>query len=273
MKKFIICTIILLMCGGIGAFKGLYDNKMLKNETGERIFSNASTEKIELDSLLENADVIAYAEVIDIKQYTQYDEYTVSVNKTKKGNVSQVMTIKNYLYDFNGVHTVTDYEKGNEYIFILQHIRNVYEDNYVIMNNAYIPLDDNKQCQIICEDICETDVVNYIEKYKLISNVGNGNEYSIEYIEDDSYSSVWTETPYIAKVRLIDMCRSTENVDVYVCTLIKNIKGVINTDDNNQILIPFFKNTVGEGEECVVCLNCETDDSVIYTLSSKNSVY
>lgn len=66
--------------------------------------------------------------------------------------------------------------------------------------------------------------------------------------------------------------RSTDVVDVYICSVIESIKGNITTMPANQIIIPFFKNTVKEGKNYVVCLDSQGEDSIIYTLSSKNSV-
>lgn len=67
-----------------------------------------------------------------------------------------------------------------------------------------------------------------------------------------------------------ELLRSTDVVDVYICDVTELIKG--DFISNNQIIIPFFKDTVKKGNSYIVCLDSESEDSIIYTLSSKNSV-
>lgn len=159
----------------------------------------------------------------------------VIVNDTKKGNAMEQIAVRNYLYEYTYVNgetemsgkTNTNYEAGDEYIFILQHIQNVYEDMYIILS---------------------------------------------DYIESDQVNVIVMESTYIAKVEIQELYRSTEVVDVYACNITELIKGDMTTTIDNQILIPFFKDTVEAGESYIVCLSSDNDDSIIYTLSSPNSV-
>lgn len=71
---------------------------------------------------------------------------------------------------------------------------------------------------------------------------------------------------------LRELLHSTEVVDVYICSVTESIKGDMSTMSDNTVIIPFFRNTVEVGRGYVVCVDSDSKDSIIYTLSSKNSV-
>lgn len=62
------------------------------------------------------------------------------------------------------------------------------------------------------------------------------------------------------------------NLNYYQQGLLIMLKGDVTTTEENQIIIPFFKNTVELGKRYVVNLNSDTEDAIIYSLSSKNSI-
>ena len=96
---------------------------------------------------------------------------------------------------------------------------------------------------------------------------------AINQIESIDEKLIIDESDVIIKVKIGDLYSSTDLVDVFACGVLQTIKGEVNTTSENEILVPFFKDTVMQGEEYVVCLHAESNDTLVYTLSSKNSVY
>ena len=213
-------------------------------------------------------------------EYDQYDEYFVSI-LIQKGDDMEQIAIRNYLSEYTYMDdekgetgkTNLNYEIGKSYIFILQHIRNVYEDMYIIMSDAYIPLENAQNSTVLSKELRDIeDCEAYIDQYHFKNIQGKGIQLSIDYIESSQEKEIVAHSKYIAKVEVNELYRSTEVVDVYACSVVDILKGKINAAEN-QIIIPFFKDTVEIGEIYLVCLNSDRDDAIIYTLSSKNSVF
>ena len=224
---------------------------------------------IEFD-VLEAADVVLVGKVDKVTKFPQYDEYDVDVVDIKKGEVNKNLKIRNYLcdysYNYNGIElfgrTSTDYSEGEKYIFTLQHIRNVYEDKYVILADTYIPLSSVNDSSILSKKISdEKDPVSYIENY-IYKSSGSGEKLSIDYIESNNVEEIVKYSDYIAEVTVLELCRETEVSDVYFCKIDKVIKGSINTAEDDTILIPFFKNSVNVGGAYIVNLTSDTADTI-----------
>ena len=275
MKKRVITVLAVCLCAVTGALTGL----MEKPEC-DRIYSQALKIHMDFDDVLEAADVVLVGKVDKVTKFPQYDEYDVDVVDIKKGEVNKNLKIRNYLcdysYNYNGIElfgrTSTDYSEGEKYIFTLQHIRNVYEDKYVILADTYIPLSSVNDSSILSKKISdEKDPVSYIENY-IYKSSGSGEKLSIDYIESNNVEEIVKYSDYIAEVTVLEHCRETEVSDVYFCKIDKVIKGSINTAEDDTILIPFFKNSVNVGGAYIVNLTSDTADTIIYTLTSKNSV-
>ena len=275
MKKRVITVLAVCLCAVTGALAGL----MEKPEC-DRIYSQALKIYMDFDDVLEAADVVLVGKVDKVTKFPQYDEYDVDVVDIKKGEVNKNLKIRNYLcdysYNYNGSElfgrTSTDYSEGEKYIFTLQHIRNVYEDKYVILADTYIPLSSVNDSSILSKKISdEKDPVSYIENY-IYKSSGSGEKLSIDYIDSNNVEEIVKYSDYIAEVTVLELCRETEVSDVYFCKIDKVIKGSINTAEDDTILIPFFKNSVNVGGAYIVNLTSDTADTIIYTLTSKNSV-
>lgn len=275
----IITSIVLIIALGI------YNNSNKSSgNTSDRLYPQAVKLYEGFDSILENADVIVTGTVNNIvihDEYDQYDEYFVSILDTKKGDDMEQIAIRNYLSEYTYMDdekgetgkTNLNYEIGKSYIFILQHIRNVYEDMYIIMSDAYIPLENVQKSTVLSKELRDIeDCEAYIDQYHFKNIQGKGIQLSIDYIESSQEKEIVAHSKYIAKVEVNELYRSTEVVDVYACSVVDILKGKINAAEN-QIIIPFFKDTVEIGEIYLVCLNSDRDDAIIYTLSSKNSVF
>lgn len=169
--------------------------------------------------------------------------------------------------------TNTDYEVGDSYIFILQHVKNVYEEFYMIVSDAHIPMDEASNSTVLSmrpEGI--DNCAEYVDTYEFKSLKGKGHELSIDYINSEKMEDIVSDSKYVVVVEPQELYRTTEVVDVYSCSVKEVMKGDLTTDEKGEIIIPFFKSSVEKGKTYIVSLNSDAEDTIIYTLSSKNSV-
>ncbi len=232
-----------------------------------------------------SADIILTGTVEEIVQHSEYDEYNIKVNNVKKGDVKDTLKVRNYLYNYSCEYqdesysgkTNTGYEIGKEYYFVLQHIYNVYEDKYMIMSDIFIPVEKKGKATVLSRAIDEDDNLRaLIDGENFQKKKGAGDDLSIDYIKSDDRASIVKKSPYIAEVQLKELYQSAGAVDLYLCDVQDELKGRLNTE-KNQVLIPFFANTVQLGETYIVLLSDsdeeEKGNSSLYVLSSKDSVW
>lgn len=278
MKK-IIYIGMMIVSSLAGIMFGLLHNT--QNDVGDanRIYAQTIIAYEGFDSVLEDADVIVEGKIESIIVYPSYDEYLVTVSETEKGETTEQIVIRNYLYEYSYKYgkqeingkTNTNYKVGESYIFVLQHIRNVYEDIYMIFANVYIPLDNVQESTVLTQKI--DDSLGYIKQYEFHNEVGRGQELCSNYIESSDTGTIFEGSEYVVHAQIGDLYRSTENVDIYSCKVLGVLKGELRVFADDQIIVPFFKETVEVGGDYVICLNSDRSDAVIYTLSSKNSVW
>lgn len=278
MRKF--WGMIICICASIFLGQALGDG--MNQTEGEIHYLQKSVSYSGFDEVIDSADVIISGEVKEIVETSLYEEYTVKILGVQKGDVGNEIKIRNYLSDYcfsyNGTEysgsTNTNYEIGEDYLFILQHIKNVYEEQYIILSDVYIPINYVENSTILSFDLREfTDVVKpleYITEYPFKEKTNNS--LSLEYIESDNIVDIINESKYIVRIEVLDLYRVTDVAEVYLCEVIEEYKGDIKNTEVNNIIVPFFKNTVETGKQYTVCLVADTEDTLIYSLSSKNSV-
>lgn len=274
-RRYILGITLSLLAGAICS----YIHNSSSDSGDERVYTQCEMESQYIDDTLDSADVILRGTIQNITEKQEYDEYVVKPTSVIKGENAKAITIQNNLYQYSYQRdeksytgtTHTEYKKGEEYLFVLQHIYNVYGDRYVIMADAFIPLNDKKEISIVSEyDNNIKDVAAYIENYTYKKKGGAGDKLSIDYTKSDKLSDITASSEYIAIVTPDEKYQSTEMVDLYLCTVKSKMKGEIAFD---QILIPFFPDTVKEGEDIIVLLDQTDSESNMFTLSSKKSVY
>lgn len=136
----------------------------------------------------------------------------------------------------------------------------------------YIPLDAVEDSTLMSQSIQDiADPIAYINDYEY-NQKGEGELLSIDYIESNNMAEIVDFSPYIVEIEVLELYRTTEVTDVYLCRVIDAIKGSINTTEENTIIIPFFKNTVEPNGRYIVNLISDTADSLIYSLSTEYGV-
>lgn len=277
MKKILLSFLLLSASFLLGIGLGMNEKNVEKTKNAICY----SVEYMEFDDLLENADVILSGTVKEIVKGDAYDEYYVEVCSVEKGIVDSQIVIRNipcsYVYEYNGeeccANSNMNYQENRDYLFILQHIESVYENAYYILGDVYIPLENTKESTYLSRAIEKADnVVSYIEDYTYETMENIGNNLTIPYTKSNEMIDIVTESMYIVLVKPDILYHSTDIIDVYLCDVLGNIKGNPTTTENKQIIVSFFKDTVNIEHEYIVCLNTDTSDSLIYALSSINSV-
>lgn len=277
-KKVILSIGLGLVIGIIGA---VCQNGRMAHENSINGYAQAEIEYKEFEDVLDDADVICEAEVLEIDENTNFARYLIEINSVYKGEcIPEKIWITNYYYNYGYEHdgviyagvTNTGYIEGETYVFVLQHIENVYEEKYLILANTYIPI-DSETASYFCEEIEAKDSALDLIVSGNFDERGAGDELSIPYIQSNDRQEILSHSQYIVSVSLLGVVRETEVAEVYECYVNDVIKGNINTTEDNLILIPFFKNTVETGGTYVVALNSDTESSLIYCLSSRDSLF
>lgn len=278
MKKIIISVLTLMLCSIIGFSVGMLSKQKEENSTKYGVFKAKIA--VDLDEVLDCADVIVSGKVKKITKKDLYYEYVVEVQDVKKGEAPTELIVRNYTYNYScssetetyEAKSNTAYEEGKKYIFVLQHMDTVYEEAYMIIADTYMPIEDEKSSTLLARSIENvTDVEMYIDEYDF--DVVNDKRRGTPYIKSESMDEIILESMYVTEVTPVEMYHSTDIVDVYLCNVNHVYKGNLTTTEDDQILISFFKDSVKKGEEYIVALNSDTDDALIYALSSKKSVY
>ncbi len=255
-----------------------------EDETSEvqRMYGDSSMVYIPFDSLLDSADTILEGTVTEITQLKDHDEYKVQVTNCYKGEELTELTVKNYLFNYSFEYdgalkdgsTHIDYETGKSYVFVLQHIDNVYENSYLIESDIFLPVDDeDESISYMSLDIdIDDSIADYMDTYDF-SDSQSENETMNYVIDSEDMNDIVLGSKYIVKVKLDYLMRQTDIIDLYMCKVESILKGDDICMDDNTIYIPFACNTVTESNEYIVGLYSDSTDSYIYSLSAKNSVF
>lgn len=276
MKKVYINIICFVIATCLGCLSGVsYASTDNENKNNQE-FSYASVKYNGFDSVIDNADIIFNGVVSKIEKHNEYDEYEVYVNETLKGECEKITYVRNYHINYSDISgnvsgiTHLAYEVGSSYVFMLQHIRNVYQDYYAILQDTYIPMYEESEWSVYSQKIACNDITDYIKTHKNNQSVDN---LSIKFTDSDSKEVIMEEADCIVELIPIEKLRTTDIVEVYICEVSQVVKGNNKVYKDTQIIVPFFKNTIDKNIGYVVCLNGDITQSLLFTLSSKNSVY
>lgn len=233
-------------------------------------------------SIIDSADVIAVCRIDSIEEHfeeaTPYYEYKVSTKNILKGN--SIREVKNYIYNYEYSfndrvktgQTHYDYKVGQDYLFVLQHVSNVFYDEYSIICDAFLPLTEPESCSILKEKCNVSNILNLVKNSVKMKSEGDGSQYSISYVKSNDKNKIIADSQYIALVQIGDIDAATSVNEIFSCRVINETKGNMTKMGDGSILVAFFPGTVKTGDTVQVCLNSSSKDSVIYTVSSKNSI-
>lgn len=247
---------------------------------------SAEEEYISFDEAINSSYCIVSATLKEIIENDDFREYLFLLEKSLKGDmdVDHFYVTEGYgeihvkEIDQNYSTVEPRFSVGGQYILLLSKTTSVYfdHDKYMCLGDSLIQIDNNnkfvkfqmydKDIDIGIRDINELKA--YIDKVSTLVKIVEA--YGVPFTKSDKLSEIVTVSNYIVHVKIgsISIKAPNSNRDTYYCNVIKNFKG--STDEKIQVVL--FKGTVTEGEEYILLLNKESGNSLLYTLSSRNSV-
>lgn len=294
MKRTIIMMILLLIvisimgCSEDGkASSQQQDNSFIESEHDEKVIQSEGIEVyLSLEEAIDKSYCVVKAKLNSINEGKIHREYDFTLEETIIGsmNEAQFIVVEPYT-DYTVENTPiiystdkTEYEAGREYILVLSILSSVYyeRDLYMIRGDIFIELDS-------AGNIAEYR--RYHEKeespYKTAKEFSN----HARSVTDDSKERLAGGFPFTRSSEIPDIVDASQyivkavvkgihieaphiNRDTYLCTVTETLRG--STDD--EILIVLFKDTVSIGKGYLFLLNKDNEYSLIYALSSVNSV-
>jgi len=256
------------------------------------------TEHITFEEAINSSYVIVSAKLIEKNSDNSIRTYTFTVNNVIKNEMLiQEFTVIStdadisvsqdgkILYDYST--TQNPYELGESYILVLERKDSVYDGEvFLIVADIYVPLEGENINEIrqynqpIDNNVFTiSDWVTYVNNViDKDSDTYNSLNSTIEYVDSNDINEILNGSKYVVRVRINEMyVEGRTNRDTYNCTVLHEFTGEIDNFKGNsnskEILIPFFKGTIEPGSEYIIMLNDTDANSLIYSLSSANSVY
>ncbi len=301
-KKYIIITFLAFVI--LLVYFNKHESSISYKKNGTLIIAEEQAEFIDFDKAIAESYLIAEASLNDIERKNNEMVYKFKINNIIKGNecdkdITVIDNISNVLVNAPNEQITYrsgayDYKIGNDYILVLEKHISVYYDNdiYIVVSDIFMPVeDDTIKPQMYYREykINEQDTINkkdfllYVDNLKLRKNDYDFDSmiYGTEYVKSSDIKDIVKNSQHIVKIKVNDMyVEGNTNRDTYYCEIIEEYKGEIkafeqneNISDKKIIRIPFFKGTVSTGKEYIVMLNEINETSLIYVLSSKNSLY
>ncbi len=241
-------------------------------------------ENINLKEAISRSDYIVSAELKSVSEFSDYRDYEFIVKSVIKGD-SQITVIRprEFYGNISVENSEIEYSKINvqykvdsKYIIMVDMYDSVYQDEptYTFISDFVIKLNDKDEItefKQFGKDIeAQYKTLETFTQYTK-TNIKNNN-----IISDNTYTKSTDMAEIVensqcvvkAKVIRIEIEAPESNRDTYLCSASQIYKGTI----DNEALIVLFKDTVKIGEEYIFLINQISENSRMYTLSSKNSV-
>lgn len=275
----IICTLAISAITGFYIGGKVNDFKTMNNSIKDKAEFESVKENVSFENMLSLSDVIITGTVIDINKFEKYDEYSVKIEKIYKGQYEDcIIPVRNYheSYSTNDMErfgsTHLHYDVDSRYLFILQHISNIFDDRYLIMGDTYIPLDNKGEALFLSTQLKEEQFCEEAIKKSVLENpVGSGEKLSVPYFKDTDVFEIAEKSDVIIKAKIREVISKSDTAEIYACTIVECYKGNLNTE-NDIIYVAFFPDTVETDVEYNLILNKASKDSYVYSLSSYYSI-
>jgi len=259
--------------------ESIYINDEYKNQFEASVIYRS------LDDALSNSNCIVTAKLEQIIESNDYREYLFKLTDTIKGTMNLESFYVQEGYGYHSVQTAnfsystldSQYSIGREYVLVLSKTISVYfdKDIYMVSGDIFIELDSDKNITSYTryhepeEKGFKTlnEIITYVELNIPLDN--DPKVYGMPYTKSEEIEDIVNASEYIVKAKIINIhTEGRTNRNTYKCKVSESIKGLT----SNEILVILFKDTVAFGGEYLLLLNKDNEDSLIYTLSSVNSV-
>lgn len=287
MKRILIfCVIISLMLCGCTAQESetSLDVVEILNEAREKgnsntfvgVYPSVEMELLSVDEAASLSNNIISAELTDFAVNGVEVLLAFSPCDNYKGQIQGDFIVKHYLTSVHAanesaesyyLNSVDDYEVGKIYMLFLQKFDSVY-DEYTFYCNLSRPIEYGN-FEEACADAFGTEGLTADNFASVICEAEDKSISPDYYTKSTDRNVIEEECSFMVKLTVKELyVEGATNRDSFVCEVDEVIKGNI----GSQIIVPFFKDTVEIGKSYTVCLNGE-DYGLVYTLSSKNSVF
>lgn len=243
-------------------------------------------EAIELSTDVISATFVSYHE-----ENNRF-ELEFEVNDVIKGSTSEETIFVSQSYvnvsvggtDLSYVSGTYNYEPDQEYILVLVRDISPYytHDKYVFVTDIDIPLAEGRNVYMYNEDLTKhspldsnANILSYVQDTVMNTTSVSREYYGHEYVDSDDLKTILAGTDYVlhVKVEELEVEGIYNDTDTFRVSIKEVLKGDLSQAElDSEIFVVVFKGDVTVGGDFFLLLHRLEEDSLIYTLSSRNSV-
>lgn len=243
-------------------------------------------ELLTFEELILRSNVAIVGEYIEMVEHDSYTEKKFTVKECLYGDVTDNEI---YLYSNIGTGHITEtdytyeygadvYEAGMDYILIMEKKQSVMydHDRYMLAADVFL-CENNNEYSLYSKAIdipAETTVKEYI--CSVYNSVPHPVVVNVPVTYDNEIQEMVGESEYVGVVKILELVNESKvhNGNVYKCTVEALSKGSnLNTYEDGTILMVILKNTVEIDNNYIIGFSPVDEGSLIYTQSTKTSVY
>jgi hypothetical protein len=241
-----------------------------------------------------STDIIS-ATYINSEQKDIYNILEFKVDKIIKGKTNSefiyLLQLNNNVGVSNPEHDNNSiYKSGETYLLTLQRKTSVFyeHDYYTTYGDIFIPLADissSKMYDVSINQYCEysfdanttlEDLTEYINNQLAKAPFETPVSYGTHYTNSEDLKEIIKESEFVFQVMIgeLDNIGVLSSSELYYCEITRVLKGNMTEDElDAKYKVRFFSREVISGEEYIVLVNRSDATSIIFVVSSKNSVY
>lgn len=294
---FVCGLLCMTACGNASAN---VSNAMASNALDTPVMQ-AEAEYLSFENVIVQCTDIIEATYVGRTENTAFSELEFTVNQVLKGGTTedtifvteQMMYIELEGQDLTYLSGNYTYEVGQTYLLLLERNISIYydHDRYMLLGDVYIPLSETAESLMYGEMLdlhsdsgaafhSANDVLSYVETYLASMPVLYQEDfveyYGTEYVESQNPADIIACSGYVFDVEVGELL--VEGVyaetETYYCTIRNILKGTLTSEElDARIYVVFFESdNVSPGDTYILMLNRADTASLVYTLSSENSV-
>lgn len=282
----------ILLCAIAALLSGCKQNNMqVDNDlnTGRYI---AEATSYTLEETISKSNCAVIGEYVETLEFDTYVEHRFKVSKSLYGECKDeeifLFCLKADVYvpeiSYSYAKDASQYAKGQEYILITEQLESVFyeHDRYLLISDTFLPVDQEGMQRIYNVSLSdklsteEQSLESYIVSYKAaLADSKHVSNDQPRYTRSSNMEEILDVTDYIVKARVTTLM--AEGLDTpcatYYCKPLEVVYGEdLICNDNGMIGITVPLNTVTVGDTYYFLVNHVDDLSILYRVSSMNSV-
>ncbi len=239
---------------------------------------------LSFEDLVGLSDSAILGEYVETITYDNYVEHCFKVSEVYYGDIQDEQI---YLYSNKGKAYVDEidyeykldycpYEVGKEYLLIMDKYSSIMftHDRYVTGAELLICPEDGV-CSMYSEPVAINKDMTVADYIVSLPNSYLPTQIDVAKVYNNETEKAVANAEYVAKIKVCDLYfeSETHNGNTYLCDAELLYKGgELNLREDGKILLVILKDTVEVGGEYIVCFSKVSENSVIYTQQTKDSV-